>query len=86
MRRKFTALLLYLLKNFVKNSDPCLKQTVSGFVGICDGKNDIGCSNNVTLQEYTRYWVQTLNHGGLICVTDDFYKFITKTKITYKKF
>ena len=77
---------LYLLKNSFKNSDPYLKKAVSGIIGIWGGKKGMGCSNNITFLEYTQYWVEKVNCGGLIYVTDDFYKFIRQKNMLYEKF
>ena len=76
---------LYSLKNSMKNSDPYLKKAVSGIIGIWGGKKDMGCSNNITFLEYTRYWVEKVNRGELIYVTDDFYKFIRNIEYTARE-
>ena len=73
---------LYSLKNSIKNPDPYLKKEVSRIIGSWGGKKDMGCSSNITFLEYTRYWAEKVNRGGLIYVTDDFYKFIRKIEYT----
>ena len=73
---------LYSLKNSIKNPDPYLKKEVSRIIGSWGGKKDVGCSSNITFLEYTRYWAEKVNRGGLIYVTDDFYKFIRKIEYT----
>ena len=77
--------ILYSLNNSIKNSDPYLKKEASGIIGIWDGKKDMGCSNNMTFQEYKQCWVEKVNRGGLIYVTDDFYKFIRKIEYTVRE-
>ena len=77
--------ILYSLNNSIKNSDPYLKKEASGIIGIWDGKKDMGCSNNMTFQEYKQCWVEKVNRGRLIYVTDDFYKFIRKIEYTVRE-
>ena len=83
--RYVTGYVLYSLNNSIKNSDPYLKKEASGIIGIWDGQKDMGCSNNMTFQEYTQCWVEKVNLGGLIYVTDDFYKFIRKIEYTVRE-
>ena len=45
----------------------------------------MSCSSNIIFLEYTWYWVEKVNHGGVIYVTDDFYKFIRKIKYTVRE-
>ena len=45
----------------------------------------MSCSSNIIFLEYTWYWVEKVNRGGVIYVTDDFYKLIRKIKYTVRK-
>lgn len=69
---------LYSRKNSIKNSDQYLPKAMGG-------KSNMGCSNSVTFLEYTRYWVKKVSCGGLICVTNRFYKFIRKVEYTVQE-
>ena len=77
--------ILYSLKNSIKSSDSYFKKAVSEIIGIWGGKKGSGCSNSITFLEYTQYWVEKVNRGGLIYVTDDFYKFIRKIEDTIQE-
>ena len=83
--RYIAGYVLYSLKNSIKNSNPYLKEAVSGIIGIWVGKKDFGCCNNIKFLEYTHYWVEKKNRGGLIYVTDDFYRFIRKREYTVQE-
>ena len=45
----------------------------------------MSCSSNIIFLEYTWYWVEKVNLGGVIYVTDDFYKLIRKIKYTVRE-
>ena len=83
--RYIAGYVLYSLKNSIKNSNPYLKEAVSGIIGIWVGKKGFGCCNNIKFLEYTQYWVEKKNRGGLIYVTDDFYRFIRKIEYTVQE-
>ena len=58
---------------------------MSGIIGIWGEKTDICCSNSIAFLEYTQYWVEKVNRGGLIYVKDEFYKFIRKIEYTLQE-
>ena len=77
--------IVYSLNNSIKSSDPYLNEAVSGVIDIWGGKKDIGSSSSITFLEYAQYWVEKVNCGDLIYVTDDFYKFIGGIEYTLRE-
>ncbi|XP_066911872.1 uncharacterized protein [Clytia hemisphaerica] len=68
--------LIFSLKRKLKGKTSSQARAVTALIEQLASKNDDDLGDRISLNDFTCHWVEQINRGGLMKITDDFYSFV----------
>lgn len=74
--RYVAGFIIFSLKKKLKGKTSSQAKAVLALLEQLASKNDDDLGDQITLNDFTCHWVDQINRGGLLKITDDFYAFV----------